>query len=382
MADPVTACLAGPAGREGIGLILHLGAGNCQELDAYLASDAARIVLVEPDPAAARALEARIGDDPRVQLHELALASKDGEAPLQRLNLPGLSSLRPPEALRELFPGLRLLDPVTVTTARPETLLAILPAPGAGPDVLVLDAPGEEATALDGLAAAGALTRFRRIFLHAGPRPLHAGSPPLETLRRQLEAAGYRLEAADASRDPDRPCLAFFLPQAAIDTAARSAELETALAEARSATESVEAARSAEAQQAAEAQKALAERLEAETCRATGLEAALSEATTRQAAEAETLEQLRADLSVALRLQSLRETDLNDLRSRHARLLEEKEKQDALLGKLTERLALAAEMLQRLELAAPDPAPDAALEAGAGGDRGRGGRKKKRKARG
>jgi hypothetical protein len=218
---------------------------------------------------------------------------------LQVFNLPALSSLREPSALRDLLPGLRRTAAPEVTTASMETLLAILPGPGAAPDLLVIDAPGEEATVIEGLARAGALMRFERIFLHAGAEAQYAGSEGAEALCARLEAAGYRLEGTDAT-DPDRPCLEFHLPPATRAAAARIAGLETALAEERTARRAAEAAQAEEsaARQAAERQAAEArEAVAAAEARAMAAAEARDDARAAAMARAAEVQDLTRDLT-------------------------------------------------------------------------------------
>lgn len=228
--DPVAATLVGMAAADGIGTILYLGAGRTAGAAAWLDAGAGHVALVEPDPGNVQALQRQAGAEARIAVHACAVAERDGTARLQLFNHAPLSSLRAPADLGVLFPGLRRLREVEVETASPATLAARLPPAGPLPDLLIVDAPGEEAVAIAGLEAAGALHRFGRILLRCGTTEHYAGSLPLAALTARLEQAGYRAEAVGGD-DPDRPWSRFRLEPLALENGEMRARLEAQAAE-------------------------------------------------------------------------------------------------------------------------------------------------------
>ncbi len=228
--DPVAATLAGMAAAEGIGTILYLGAGRTAGAAAWLDAGAGHVALVEPDPGNVQALQRHAGAEARIAVHACAVAERDGTARLQLFNHAPLSSLRAPADLGALFPGLRRLREVEVDTASPATLATRLPPPGPAADLLIVDAPGEEAVAIAGLEAAGALHRFGRILLRCGTTEHYAGSLPLAALTARLEQAGYRVEEVGGD-DPDRPWSRFRLEPLALENREMRARLEAQAAE-------------------------------------------------------------------------------------------------------------------------------------------------------
>lgn len=190
--------------------IVHLGAGPCTELDDYLATGASTIWLIEADPRIADALTARARAHEEVQVHPIALASAGGEAVLHRYNLPEANSVSPATGLLDLFPGLRLLEQLTVPAVAYADLLKPLKLkPKSGNHLLVLELPGQELQALQALQQAGQLPAFKHILLHCGREPLHADSVPAETVLQWLQEQGYDLTTRDEEQDPDRPVWAF-----------------------------------------------------------------------------------------------------------------------------------------------------------------------------
>jgi len=269
---------------EGPGLVLHLGAGDGAELEAYLAEGAGHVVLVEPNPTLAAALARRCAGDGRVRVLPVAVAERDGTAELQLFNLAALSSLRAPAQLSALFPGLRRVAGVEVETRSIASLLAELPPPGDRPELVVIDTPGEEGSVLEGLIAAGGLERFGRIRLSCGTGEHYAGSAPAAALQARLEAEGYRLEASDEG-DPDRPVLDFRRDPLARELRSLRAEL-AGLRAAHAATEA-ELSAGREALQAGKA-------------RITLLETRLETTTAERRAQAETAAKRIAELETAL----------------------------------------------------------------------------------
>jgi FkbM family methyltransferase len=290
LARALEALSAGP----GLGVVVDLGAGAAPRLAACLAAGARHVALVEPNPALLRRLQPVAEADPRLSLHAAAMAAEDGTGTLQILSLPALSSLRAPADLADLFPGLRVTGRAEVETLSPASLLARLPPPGPAPDLLVIDTPGAEAEVIEGLAAAGALSRFGWILLRCGTTGHYAGSLPAATLCARLEAAGFRLEIEDAA-DPDRPWFGLRRDALAAERdalTARLAELEAALAGARKATRAAEA-RAREAGAGRDALAARAEAAEAGT-------QALREELQQRAQERDALTARLAELEAAL----------------------------------------------------------------------------------
>jgi FkbM family methyltransferase len=192
--------------RKQIDTIVHLGAGRCGELDAYLALEPQRLLLVEADPELAETLQARATDHPQVQVVRAAVAGTSGPATFFRYNLPGAGSLRAASGLRQLFPGLKLVEEVPVEAVTPGKLLQPLELRVEDENQLVVDLPGEELPVLQALLREGQLHIFSHVQLYCGREPLYEGSEPAARVLQWLKEQGFDLQAEDDSLDPDRPC--------------------------------------------------------------------------------------------------------------------------------------------------------------------------------
>jgi len=175
------------------GTILHLGAGDCRELDTYLETAAEQIVLVEPDPEFAQALRQRTEAKPRVKVIEVAVAGQGDAAKLHRYNVPGLATLHPLKTPPTQWPGLREVAQLHVKTLDFKQLLEQVALAEGKQHWLVIDTPGEEAQVLRALRTHEVPQSFAHLSLTIGSL-----TPQVEEARpvlfQALEEAGYRLE--------------------------------------------------------------------------------------------------------------------------------------------------------------------------------------------
>ncbi|GGE26389.1 hypothetical protein SAMN05421774_11139 [Gemmobacter megaterium] len=241
--------------------LLHIGTGGAGRLEDYLATAAQRIVLVEPDPAAAAALDEVAAGQPRLRVLHAGLGAQAGTAEFRMANLPELSSFHPATPdLRALFPGLRVTARHDVPMLDAAGLFGRL---GGVPEALwlVLEAAGSEAAILDSLQACGAMDRVDRLELHCGEEMFFEGAQPRQVLQDRLSAAHFTLDRLDTT-DPDWPVLhmrANTAQRGLVAAAARIADLESALETARTATGAATQQAQAMEARATQAETALAE---------------------------------------------------------------------------------------------------------------------------
>ena len=189
--------------------LVHFGAGQCSELDEYLALTPRQLLLVEADSQLAKELETRIQGLTKAQVCCAVIAGKPGDAILYRYNFPELNSLHPASGLIKLFPGLKLVEEQHVETISPVTLLEPLQLKAEKENWLVIDLPGEELPVLQASQQSKQLELFNRISLYCGSESLYEGSETAAQIIDWLQEVGFDLDAEDDSRDPDRPCWSF-----------------------------------------------------------------------------------------------------------------------------------------------------------------------------
>ncbi|MQM29849.1 MAG: hypothetical protein CRU78_04560, partial [Candidatus Accumulibacter phosphatis] len=189
-----------------IDTLVHLGAGQCSELEAYLSVKPARLLLVECDPEAATALQARTAKLPNVQVLCNAVAGSAGPVVLYRYNVLGAGSLHPATGLLQLFPGMKPLEELPLEALAPTTLLEPLQLAAQEENLLVIDLPGEELPVLQALWDASTLQLFNQVKLCCGREPLYQGSAPAAQIVQWLGEHGFSLLLEEDSEDADYPC--------------------------------------------------------------------------------------------------------------------------------------------------------------------------------
>ena len=393
----------GPLSR---GVVIHIGAGLCEELSSYLEAGFEAIYLVEPNADSLAQLQPRLAGYGHIHVFPLAVSTETGRAALHVLNFADLSSLRQPTALKQILPGAHIIEDRQVDTDTLESVLELVPGLSAQKhNMLVLEAPGEETAILEALAQSGLRDCFQSLVVRCSLEPYFEGESSIKTVLPALEAIGYSLESRDYDSDPDWPLYIFRLDAVRLETEKLNAEIVTLKAQTGNLNEQLASARAQLARmqhEASETRKGLEEQLAAraaeletraetvETLKAqlarmqheasardaelvvyrekeNSLQAQLREAQSKadevskeHADELQKLEQtLQRDLAVALRLQALARSDQQDLQQRFAALQAEKDQQEALLVKVTQKLGSAAKHLHQLaqqeNILAPTP---------------------------
>lgn len=343
-----------PSGpTPGLTHVLQIGTGAGRDWSAWQAAGAMRITLVEADPERAADLRAAAAGQAGVEVIEAAVSAGPGPRPYYRASLPGLSSFRPPAALKKLFPGLQIAVEEDTRPADPVALArAALPGEEGtegeeGIGLLGLDVPGEALGILRALDRAGLLTRFGRIHLREGQTPLYEGAPPLAAIAAFLTGAGFETEPEQAPEDPDRPWLTARLNRAAL----RARRLEAELAQTGAALEALRAENTAAEVAHAATREAAAEAAESARAQAETLRDKLAAA--RAQAEAAATDRAAAGEAAAREIDTLR----GHLAAAQAQIETAAAAEAALraeLGEAQSHAGALAEARHRLDLQAAD----------------------------
>ena len=186
-------------------VILHLGAGLCQELDIWRSTGASRIILVEPNPEIFPELRRKAEGTNNIEVLPAAVSDEPGRRALRLYNYPDLSSLRRPTGLIELLPGLKQTGQAIVNVIAAHTLIEQLGLKNDENNWLVIDTPGEEAAIIGNLEQHQQFHYFDHIIIRAGAESLYDGASSAEQLARQLEHLGYYMVGAQDTSDRDWP---------------------------------------------------------------------------------------------------------------------------------------------------------------------------------
>lgn len=183
--------------------ILHIGAGHCEELSAYLASDARRILLVEPNPRTAESLRLCTQSEGRVEVLALAISDDPALNQLYEYNLPEAASLYRPTGLFKMYPGLRVSAQHPVATQTLEQLVNEHPLKG-DKNLLVLQAPGAELPLIKSLVDTNNIEHFNHCWITCPHDAYYQDSAPAEALLDELKQHGYEV-SAERSLNPEWP---------------------------------------------------------------------------------------------------------------------------------------------------------------------------------
>lgn len=181
-----------------IDVIIHVGAGRCEELDTYLSSSAKRIILVEPRMALAAELRQRSAKDSRVQVLEAAVTNDPKYNKLNEYNVPGADSLYLPSGLKTLFPGLRLLAQHSVSPMTVQEVLDRCALTGEK-NALILQAPGLEASMIESFVETGAINNLCYISVACLEQPLYDVSSDPGKVLKLLQHEGFDLVHSEGS---------------------------------------------------------------------------------------------------------------------------------------------------------------------------------------
>ncbi|RED16169.1 hypothetical protein [Parasphingopyxis lamellibrachiae] len=353
--------------------ILYVGVGDGREVEKLRSVDARSITLVEADFQHALRLADLADDTVRIVLR--AVSADVTLRTFHRLSFSGLSSLRSPTGLLDVYPGLRTTATIPMKPLDPAELCESLELNQDAENWLILDAPGEAVGILERLRAAELLNCFSAVQLRNGYRELYAGEGLIKDGEAILKEAGYEVSIRPDS-DPYRPFL-----EATIDrekkrllaeigrlrtkiTAAntRDSELQAALSAAKSGHEEVKARitelkansetlrnRVSELDSArTDSQSAIAKQVdriaeleadrEALNERISALDSALADAQSASTKQVDRIAELEADREALNERISKLDIALADAQSKNAKQAEDREKYES---EMSEQLAAA-----------------------------------------
>jgi len=379
------------------GLVVHIGCGEAA--GSFWQGRVDDLVLVEPDPERALAVQNWVEGHGSAELVEAAVAERSGDGSFRRMSFGDLNSLRAPTGATALFPGLRSLESVPVKLVQPRDLLAGRdPGTISGRTALVVDAPSEVLVVLADLEDAGMLDHFDTVVVSVAEAELHEGGADRAGVDAWLTASRRRIVWEEDPADPD---VRYALVEkdwkaCSLQNSKRVQELESTISDLRSSysrmseqnrasldglNEELDALTAARDQARAEVQATLdtldeisrerdalkdevsagkeasAQAIEQLSEMKAELEATQhryadqGQSTQRLSAE---LDALRDDNRLSLRIQRIAQADLADLQDRYAVLADEKRQLEHFLDDLAQKVIEAQE---KEPLPAPKRAP-------------------------
>jgi FkbM family methyltransferase len=191
--------------RSGVyGLVIHIGAGRCRELDAYAEAGIPRIILIEPNPNLAERLRKREYSPGVLEVVEAAVAEASGTADLLILNVLEMSSLRTPMGLEQLYPNVAVRERCRVNVISIHDLVTRARETGGRRSLAIIDAPGEEGALVDAILSRTNGKAFSDLLVACMPDEAYAGAQPAGAIAARFEHDGYLLQEVEVANDLDR----------------------------------------------------------------------------------------------------------------------------------------------------------------------------------
>jgi hypothetical protein len=183
--------------------VVHLGAGHGAALPVLQRLQAERLVLVEGDAEALSRLTHRNDLPPGVEIRGLVVGASDGKTLWHRYTLAALNGPLDALAWARDYPRLRLLSSLTVDQQAASGVLqeALDGLQSPGPNLLVLDLPGQEDELLASLPGE-LLRRFDWIVLQGCSTPPDTTWSPAHAAVGRLAATGYVQQPLSQAADP------------------------------------------------------------------------------------------------------------------------------------------------------------------------------------
>lgn len=184
--------------KKRLDTIIHIGAGRGNELQSHLSEGPRRVILIDADNAAVSRLQ-RLGNaastaGTAVEVIQAAIAGEEKDVELRIYNLERVSGIREPEALLEVYPGLKLVRSSIHRSFEAAKFIESLSVDHDKDNKLIIDAPGEELAILESLSRKDLLSAFPLICVSMARRPLYKGGSGMKDMLAALERAGFITE--------------------------------------------------------------------------------------------------------------------------------------------------------------------------------------------
>lgn len=184
-------------GLTKLGGVLHLGAGECEEMQCYDERGAQFVVWVEANPDKWKICENKLGTSPQRHRHDLirvAVSDHDGTETLRRYGCWAWSSLLDAAAGSDAPPR---IDEITVNAVTVDTLLGQFPDLLGNVAFLVMDVQGAEMKALAGAKQFLAQPALTHIYTEVHWKKQYENAATQESYEVFLKEFGFRLADKD-----------------------------------------------------------------------------------------------------------------------------------------------------------------------------------------
>lgn len=181
--------------------IIHLGAGNCEELPVYTERNASFVVWAEANPNKWQGLHEGLRSLPNQYLCRAAITDKDGETiPFHIYNHAEASSIYAVgKDLSKWYPDHKVIETVQVPTITVDSMLAKFGFDVNRISFMSLDVQGAELLALRGAKQVLSSPSLKHIYMEVVWADFYEGGCLQSELTEALAAFGFKLARIDKS---------------------------------------------------------------------------------------------------------------------------------------------------------------------------------------
>ncbi|WNC71304.1 hypothetical protein RGQ13_14390 [Thalassotalea psychrophila] len=178
---------------KNIGAIVHVGAGNCNELEDYLALKPEQIVLIEPVPQFFNKLTKKAAVNKKIKLFNVALSSDENKHLLHLTQPVQFSSLNKAVNLKKVFKNLKDEKNIEVNTLSFTNLIERLALDCENNNSLILQMNGSEYDCLNN-STIESLTLFTNITVQVGKYNYFENASNESKITQLMINKGFQLE--------------------------------------------------------------------------------------------------------------------------------------------------------------------------------------------
>ena len=300
-------------------IVVHLGAGECSELDRFLEGRPGKVVLVEADPEISEDLRIRTQDLPGVVVVNKVIGVDTGAVSFRRFNFSDANSIAKPAGILNAFPGLKQVDEVRSNAIGVNEFLDTQGLNEFTRRHLVINLTGIEGLVVEALLGAGRLPDLDKVELTIGNECLYEGAKTLDDAVLLFQSNGFRLLEKRAS-DPEYSHLTFEKDPVALENIHLKKEVGLLKAETKRNSDEL---------------ASLSGSIDEKTAAIDELKAKLKES---QAVLADTRRELESVLKSKAEAEALLTSELAEVRGRNKQFVDERDRDQKKIKELTNEL--------------------------------------------
>jgi len=180
--------------------IILIGAYDGKTLKHLNLPNTVKTLLIDANPNAVERLQRNFADSPNIQVVQAAIANHNETVTLHLTSMESSSSILPPKQYSEIYPNIKEIQQLTLSSRTLDTLLEELNLSASDFNILILDIQGAELLALEG--ANQLLNTLDAIYTTVHYQELFEGGALAEEVNQFLSDYQFDIVAEDTPYHP------------------------------------------------------------------------------------------------------------------------------------------------------------------------------------